>query len=34
LNAGGDEWAIWLRGKCEELGMLEARAERKVLEDM
>jgi hypothetical protein len=34
LAAGDDEWAIWLRGRCEELGMLEARAQRKVLEEM
>jgi hypothetical protein len=34
LAAGDDEWAIWLRGQCEELGMLEARARRKVLEEM
>jgi hypothetical protein len=29
-----DDWAIWLRGQCEELGILEARAGRKVLEEM
>lgn len=34
LAAGDDEWTIWLRGRCEELGMIEARAERKVFEDI
>ncbi|KAH6877669.1 hypothetical protein BKA58DRAFT_375688 [Alternaria rosae] len=34
LAAGDDEWAVWLRGRCEELGMLEARAQRKVFEEI
>jgi hypothetical protein len=28
IIAGDDGWAIWLRGQCEEMGMLEARAGR------
>jgi hypothetical protein len=28
------DWAVWIRGQCEELGMYEARAGRKVLEEM
>ena len=34
LQAGNNDWAIWLRGQCEELGMVEARAGRRVFEDM
>jgi hypothetical protein len=34
LKARDDEWAIWLRGKCEELGMVEARAGRRALEEV
>jgi hypothetical protein len=34
LQPGDTDWAIWLRGQCEELGMAEARAGRQVLEDM
>lgn len=34
LQAGDNDWAIWLRGLCEELGIMEARAGRRVREDM
>jgi hypothetical protein len=33
-EAGEGDWAVWLRGRCEELGMAEAKAGRRVLEDM
>ncbi|KAF1942825.1 hypothetical protein EJ02DRAFT_433670 [Clathrospora elynae] len=29
-----EDWTIWLRGQCEELGMREARDGKKVLEEM
>jgi hypothetical protein len=34
IEAGEGDWAVWLRGRCEELGMAEAKAGRRVLEDM
>jgi hypothetical protein len=34
VEAGEDDWAVWIRGQCEELGMDEARAGRAVLQDM
>jgi hypothetical protein len=34
VEAGEGDWAVWLRGRCEELGMAEAKAGRRVLEDM
>lgn len=34
VEAGEDDWAVWIRGQCEELGMDEARAGRAVLHDM
>jgi hypothetical protein len=34
VEAGEGDWAVWLRGRCEELGMVEAKAGRKALEDM
>jgi hypothetical protein len=34
VEAGESDWAVWLRGRCEELGMAEAKAGRRVLEDM
>jgi hypothetical protein len=34
VEAGEGDWAVWIRGRCEELGMAEAKAGRRVLEDM
>ena len=34
VEAGEGDWAVWIRGRCEELGRAEAKAGRKVLEDM
>jgi hypothetical protein len=34
VGAGEDDWAVWLRGECEKLGMIEARAGRHALEAM
>ncbi|KAF1847613.1 uncharacterized protein K460DRAFT_363674 [Cucurbitaria berberidis CBS 394.84] len=34
VEVGEGDWAVWLRAQCEELGMEEARAGRKLLEDM
>jgi hypothetical protein len=34
VEAGEGDWAVWLRGRCEDLGMAEAKAGRRVLEDM
>jgi hypothetical protein len=33
FEAGEDDWAVWIRGQCEELRMDEAKAGRKVLEE-
>lgn len=32
LSAGDMDWAVWLRGRCEELGMAEVKAGRYALE--
>jgi len=34
FEAGEGDWAVWIRGKCEELGMAEAHAGRKVLQEI
>jgi hypothetical protein len=34
LEAREGDWAVWIRGRCEVLAMAEAKAGRKVLEDM
>jgi hypothetical protein len=34
FEAGEGDWAVWLRGRCEKLGMAEAKAGRKALEEM
>ncbi|KAF2028168.1 hypothetical protein EK21DRAFT_102016 [Setomelanomma holmii] len=34
FEAGDGDWTAWIRGQCEELGMAEARAGRRVLEDI
>ncbi|KAF2248276.1 hypothetical protein BU26DRAFT_565680 [Trematosphaeria pertusa] len=34
MEAGEGGWGIWLQGKCEELGFIEAMADRQVLDDL
>jgi hypothetical protein len=34
IEAGEGDWAVWIRGQCEELGMDEARAGRVALQDL
>ncbi|KAF2678177.1 hypothetical protein K458DRAFT_481042 [Lentithecium fluviatile CBS 122367] len=34
LEAGESDWGVWLRGKCEELGIVEAKVGRRVFDDL
>jgi hypothetical protein len=33
LEAGEDSWAVWLRDRCEELGIQESKAGRRVIDE-
>lgn len=34
LAAGGEDWGVWLRARCDELGMVEHKAGRRVMDDL